>query len=215
MKEGKYIKVDICSVDKDIIFSTKDYDIEGNRLILNGHDLPRVEHKAIIKAVGYMDDGIVIMEGRVTISTELQIKLDILDYEEKQDRRENVKVRTDFKSRILKAYKSNRSKRGLLVNDEMQARDISVGGICFYSNRVFLKGQLLYFEFTQSRAPFILEAVVVRKEAERMKRGYRYRYGCKFVNLTNHQQESICEYVFKIELENYRKIHKEDTHHAY
>ena len=53
-----------------------------------------------------------------------------------------------------------------------------------------------------------LEAVIIRKEFERERKSYRYRYGCKFENLTNKQQEVICEYVFKVELENYRKTHQ-------
>jgi hypothetical protein len=205
MNDEKYIKVDIYTVDQEIILSTKNFNIEGNRMILKGLDLPRVEHKATIKAVGYLKDGIVIMEGKVTISTDLQINMDILDYEEKQERRENVKVKTEFRSRILKAYRSEKSKKGLLVNEDIQTRDISVGGICFYSNRIFLKNQVVFFEFNQSKRPFVIEAMIIRKEFEKNKIGYRYRYGCKFVNLTNSQQQSICEYVFKVELENYRK----------
>ena len=186
MNEGKYIKVELCSVDKEILFSTKDYDIDGDRMILNGRGLPRVEHQAVIRAIGYMDDGIIMMKGKVTISTDMQIKMEILACEEKQERRESVKVRTEFRSRILKVYRNTKSKKGLLVNDEMQARDISLGGICFYCNKVFLKGQANYFEFNQSREPFVLEAVIVRKESEKIKKGSKYKYGCRFSNMTNH-----------------------------
>jgi len=206
MSEGKYIKVDVYSVDREVILSSKNYSIEGNRIILKGDHLPKMEHKAVIKAVGYLEDGIVMMEGKVTISTEMQINIEILDKQEKEDRRQSIKVRTEFRSRILKAYRSGKSRKGLLINEEMEARDISIGGICFYSNRIFLKGQIIYLEFNQGKTPFVLEAEVVRKEQEKVKRGYKYRYGCRFINMTNHQQEIICEYIFKKELENYKKI---------
>ncbi|MEI8216992.1 MAG: PilZ domain-containing protein [Eubacteriales bacterium] len=207
-EKENYIKVDIYSINQEIILSARNCTVDGNRIMLTGIDLPRLEHKTIIKAIGYLKDGIVVMEGIVTISTDLQINLEILDDMQKQERRQNIKVRTEFKSKIIKAYRNVESKRGLIINDEIQARDISVGGICFYSNRRFFKNQAIFFEFNQSKPPFVVEAQILRKETGHNKREYKYRYGCKLVNLSKVQQQSICEYVFKVEIENYRKSNR-------
>lgn len=204
-----YIKVDLFTIDQEIILSAKNCKIDGNKIMLTGKDLPKLDHQTIIRVVGYLSDGIVVMEGLVTISTDLQINLEILDHQQKQERRQNIKVKTEFKSRITKAYRNIKCKRGLIVNEEIQARDISMGGICFYSNKRFLKDQAIFFEFNQSKKPFVIEAVVLRKETGHAKREYKYRYGCKMVNLTKSQQESICEFVFKVEIENYRKAFRE------
>lgn len=203
-----YIKVDLYSVDQEIILSTKNCSVEGNRVMLKGIDLPKIEHRTLIRAIGYLRDGIVIMEGMVTISTDLQINLEILDLSETEERRQNIKVKAEFKSKIIKAYRNRISKREMIVDDVIQTRDVSVGGICFYSNRRFFRNQTIFFEFNQGTRPFAAEAIVLRKETDHGNLEYQYKYGCRLINLTESQQQRICEYVFKIEIENYKKTNR-------
>ena len=213
IENENYIKVDLLDSDQQLLLSARSCKIDDNRIILSGVNLPIINHETQIKAVLYLKDGIMMMHGKVTISTDMQTNIEILDYTEKEERRQNIKVKAEFKSRILKVYRRTRGhefdeigRRGIPLNEEIRARDISVGGICFYSNKRFFKNQSIFFEFDQCKKPFVIEAVVLRKEASERTAEYRYRYGCKLVNLSKVQQESICEYVFRIEIENYKKL---------
>lgn len=204
-EKENYIKVDLYSIDQEVLFSANNCKAEGNRIILTGRDFPKLDHKTIIRAVGYLRDGFVIMEGLVTISTDLQINLEILDHSEKEERRKDIKVKTEFNSKIVKAYRNRTCKYGLMIDAEMQTRDVSMSGICFYSNRRFFIKQALFFEFNQSKKPFVVEALVLRREIKHSKKDYKYRYGCELINLSTSHQQSICEYVFKVEIENHKK----------
>lgn len=203
-----YKKVDIVDADCRILISSVNVNVDKERIILHGDGFPVLAHNTFTKAIGYMKNGVVAMEGTVSLSIESQLNLDVIRKSEKTDRRSYLKVKTDAEVNILATFTS--MGKGLRIGENVRLRDISVGGICFFSDRVYFIKQGLYIELGEIRKGLIVKAVVLRRDKERPLSGFRYRYACKFSELSNLGQRLICEYVFKMELENYRKEKEKD-----
>ncbi len=204
-----YIKIEIISKDCDSSFISSNFTIEDKRLILHGEGFPILDRASTVKAVGQSKDGIVLMEGFVTLSIEKQMNINITHFGEKKDRREYLKVRTDIKARVQRSFMGE-NKRGLIVDKQIQLRDISLGGISFFSNQIFFVNQKLYICLKELHEGLVVKALVLRKEKEGTFSDFRYRYACKFLGLDNLGQRVICEHVFKMEIENYRREEEKD-----
>ncbi len=203
-----YKKVDIVDSDCKVLISSVNINVEKDRIILHGDGFPLLAHNTPAKAVGYMKNGVVAMEGIVSLSIDSQLNLDVIRRSGKTDRRNYLKVKTDAEANVIATFTSGG--KGLLVGESVRLRDISVGGMCFFSNRVYFVKQGLYVKLAEIRNGLIVKAVVLRKNKERPLGSYRYRYACKFIELNNQGQRLICEYVFKMELENYRREKEKD-----
>ena len=204
-----YKKIEVVNGDNKTILKATEYSVMGNRLILHGDNFPLLPLNSVTTIIGFAEDGIVPMNGIVTMSTQKQLNVTVTEFDEKTERRAYVKVRTDVKATVLRAF-MGRSGKCFNYNTEIQLRDISVGGIGFFSNQVFFVNQRLYIELHEIRKDFVLKAVVLRKQREPYTSEYRYRYGCKFVELDKVDERILCEFVFKTELENYQKELEKD-----
>lgn len=200
--EPGYIKIDIVDENCDTVLSSLNFSFEDNRIILHGKKFPLLDRGTEVKAIGHRRDGIVVLEGTVTLSIEKQLNIHITEYGEMCDRREYLKVRTDVKAIIKESY-MGKSRRGLIVDRSVQLRDISIGGLCFFADQVFFPNQRLYIWMHELHKDLVVKAVVLRRKRENPRLGFRYRYACKFVGLNNFGQTIICEHVFRKELENY------------
>lgn len=205
MKEV-YKKIDIFNEEYGVFISSSNINSTSSRITLFGDDLDIIAHHTVVEIIGYSEDGIIRMNGRVTLSTSAQLNMDIIESEGKKERRNFLKVKTKFKIIILRAYSLGKSNKSLMINDSIVTRDLSLGGICFYSNKTFFTNQRLLIDFHHLRSNFIAEALVLRKVHEKHKDGFRYKYGCKFINLDNEQQRVLCEYVFRVQIENHRRL---------
>ena len=96
------------------------------------------------------------------------------------------------------------------VKSKIRLRDISLCGIGFYSNTVFFVKQKIVINLNCIKDDLLVTAQVLRREKEKVPINYKYKYGCKFLGLNNEQQRLICEYVFRLELENYHKERAKD-----
>jgi hypothetical protein len=202
-RKTRLIKIDVQNEKSKSIISSTKFSIEENRLILQGDNFAVIDHGKKVNLVAYYEDGITFMEGIVTLSVEKQINIDLLDAGEKTDRRLYIKVKSSDNAIVLRAHALYDDSRTYNVKSKVRLRDISLGGICFYSNKVFLVNQKVVLNLNSIREDLVVTAQVLRKEKERTPINYKYRYGCKFLPLNNEQQRLICEYVFRLELENY------------
>lgn len=209
MKNSDYKKIEVVNSENETIAASTEFSIIDNRIILHGEDFPLLDHNSAVKVIAFSKDGIVSMDGIVTMSIRKQMNINVVEFREKKERRSYLKVRIDAKAIVRKAF-MGRSGRGFIVNEEIKLRDISVGGICFFSDKVFFVNQRLYIELHEIREGLILKAVVLRKKRESYTTGYRYRYACRFAALNNAEETILCEYVFKMELENYQKELEKD-----
>lgn len=199
-------KIDVFYEEQGIQISSVAVSSMDNRITLMGDQFQLIAHQTLVDVIGYLEDGIVLMTGKVTLSTASQLNLDVESIDEKQERRKYLKVKTNFKTRLIKAHALGKRNKSILVNENVEIRDLSLGGACIYSNKTFFKKQRLYLDFSHLKPGFIAEAIVLRREKESYKIGFRYRYGCQFQNLGNEEQRILCEYVFKIQIQNHKRL---------
>jgi len=178
----------------------------GDRAILQGDDFYLIPHQAAVDVVGYLQDGVVLMSGKVTLSTSSQINLDIIKTDDKQERRSSLKVRVQLRTQLLKALSLGRRSKSYTVNEIIQTRDLSLGGVAFFSNHIFFKKQKVFIDFNLLKPGFIAKAEVLRKERGPFKSGYRFKYGCRFLNISAEEERVLCEFVFRTQIENHKKL---------
>ena len=204
MDNAGYKKISIFDEHGSVVAAAGNVDINENRIILLGEDFCLLPHNTVVYAVGYGEDGIVSMEGRITLSTASQMNLDVLNYSDKEERRNYLKVPINAEGRILKMY--SLGKRGLPIHIDktITLRDISVGGIGFYSNQTLFKQQRLLLRLDAVKQNFTCEAVVLRREKTDFG-NCRYKYGCEFLQPDHEQQRALCSLVFKVQIETHKK----------
>lgn len=197
-------KVDIYDNDDNIIVSSIQISFFEDRITLLGDFPVLLRHGSIVNATGFLDDGFIGFNAVVTLSVETQINLVDVKYGEKKDRRNFLKVKAPYGGILLTGYELNNGKKTLLTDQRIRMRDISVGGVGFYFSRSLIKKQKILLQLDSIQEGFTAEAVVLRKE--KMKHDtYKYRYGCRFLNLDNIQQSILCKYVFKVQIESRRR----------
>lgn len=209
-KKLKFKKVDVIDRDEKLLASSEEVSFSDNRITLHGYDFPVIDHDTRVKILGYFEDGIMPVNGKITLSIETQMNLEIIKSDGKHDRRAYLKVQTDMKAAIKRTYSTGSRGKCLLVNDKVEVRDISAGGICFYSDKIYFVRQKLEISLYELRKDLLVKAVILRKHREYYKPGYRYRYGCEFIEVNNVQQRVIFEYVFKIQLADHHKELEKD-----
>jgi hypothetical protein len=195
--------------EEEVTVSSGNISINGSKIMLMGEDFGLIPHQSIVEVVGYLQDGIVYMNAKVTLSTTSQLNFEIVKTDGKQERRNFLKVKVYMNSRLLRAFALGRSGKGYLINEPIMTRDISLGGIAFYSNSVLFKKQKVELDFNILKPGFIAQAEVLRKERGPFRGGYRFKYGCRFQNISGEEERVLCEFVFRTQIENHKKL----THH--
>lgn len=203
---GVYKKINVFDGDGSVAASAENVSIKENRIILLGDDFRLMPHNTVVSVIAYNDDGILPIEAKITLSTSSQMNLDIVDLAHKTERRTYLKVRTNRKADLLRMYSLGKRGIALNIDEEVTLRDISVGGMCFYSNRVFFKNQRILIRLNDVKQDFICEALILRRQKGKFTEKYRNKYGCRFLGLNNEQQRALCEFVFKIQIENHKKM---------
>lgn len=205
MDAKQYKKIAIFGETGEPILSSSNMTVFDERITLHGKDFPLVSHRTIVNATGYQNDGIVNFLGKVTLSTNAQLNMEIVDFKAKHNRRAYLKVRTDLQTKVLHVYSLGRRKRQFPVREAIELRDISLGGIGFYSNRKYFKKQRIVVDFNELKKDFQATAIILRRSDEDKKYGFKYKYGCMFTDLKTEEQRVLLEYVFKKEIENHKK----------
>jgi c-di-GMP-binding flagellar brake protein YcgR len=198
-------KVDIYDNEDNIVLSSNQVTYNEDRLTLFGDFNILLKHGERVNATGFSEDGFLVFNGVVTLSVQSQLNLADIQYGEKMDRRNFLKVKASFNGVLLMGYELVNGKKTLLTDEVVKVRDISIGGIGFYFKKPLIKRQKILIRLDDIKQGFTTEAIVLRKE--KMKHDYyRYRYGCRFLDLDNVQQSILCKYVFKIQIERRRRI---------
>jgi len=211
LAQNAFIKVSVYYAEEEVTISSTNLNIMGDRIILLGEDFGLIPHQSVVEVIGYLQDGIVFMNARVTLSTASQLNIDILKTNDKQERRNYLKVKVYLNSHLIRAFSLGKSNKSYMINEPIQTRDISLGGVAFYSNRTLLKRQKIALDFNMLKPGFIAMAEVLRRERGPFRGGFRYKYGCRFLNITGEEDRILCEFVFKTQIENHKKItHQED-----
>ena len=197
-------KIDIYDNEDRIVITSNQVTFFEDRITLFGDFAVLLPHGTVVNATGFSEDGFIGFTAVVTLSVETQINLANVKYGEKKDRRNFLKVKVICRGLLLMGYEMTNGKKTLLTDEPIRVRDISVGGVGFYFNKSLIKKQKILVRLDNIQPGFTAEAVVLRKE--KMKHDhYRFRYGCRFLNLDNIQQSLLCKYVFRIQIESRKK----------
>lgn len=205
-----YIKIDVYYAEEEVTVSSGNITAQDERVTLLGEDFGLIPHKSIVEVVGYLQDGIVYMNAEVTLSTESQLNLIIHKTLDKQERRNYLKVKVFMNTKLVRGFSLGRNKKAFTINTPIQTRDISLGGIGFYSSRVLFKMQRIEIDLNMLKPGFIAQAEVLRKERGPFRGGYRFKYGCRFMNISGEEERVLCEFVFRTQIENHRKLMNHD-----
>jgi len=195
-------------IDNNMLGSATVITSDGKRLMLHGENLPIIPNNSLIKAIGYSKDGMLIMEGVISLSMGKQMNLDINESEMRTDRREFFKVKTNEQAIVLFGIMPNK-KHGLSYNERITLRDLSLGGLCFYSNKTYFKNQVLHIELPAVQIGFRPKVKLLRKVREAHKIGYKYRYAGRFIEADATVQRILLEHIFKLELLNHKATEEE------
>ena len=109
-KKLKFKKVDVIDRDEKLLASSEEVSFSDNRITLHGYDFPVIDHDTRVKILGYFEDGIMPMNGKITLSIETQMNLEIIKSDGKHDRRAYLKVQTDMKAAIKRTYSTGAGK---------------------------------------------------------------------------------------------------------
>ncbi|MDD3168925.1 MAG: PilZ domain-containing protein [Eubacteriales bacterium] len=211
MTDSSYIKMDVFYAEEEVTVSSLAVTSMGERVILAGENFGLIPHKSIVEVVGYLQDGIVYMNAEVTLSTSSQLNLTIIKIDDKQERRNYLKVKVFMNTKLVRAFSLGRNKKAFAMNEPIHTRDISLGGIGFYTSRVLFKKQRIEIDLNMLRPGFIAQAEVLRRERGPFRGGYRFKYGCRFMNISGEEERVLCEFVFRTQIENHKKLmHQED-----
>ncbi len=203
---GAFIKMSVYYADDQKTISSNNINVLGERIILLGEDFELLPHQAIVDVVGYLQDGVVFMSGKISLSTQSQINFDIIRSNDKQERRNYLKVKIQMNTKLLRAFSMGRQKKFYALNTPLQTRDISLGGIAFYTDSVLFRKQRINIDLNLLKPGFIVEAEVLRKERGPFRGGFRFKYGCRFLDVSGEEERVLCEFVFRTQLENHRRL---------
>ncbi len=185
------------------------------KLSLKGRDFSLIPHGTEVEAVGYLTGGYVMIAGETALSTDAQLNINVVKISGKQERRSFLKVKAGLGATLTRAFSLGSSRRPYRINEAILTNDLSLGGISFYSNKVFLKKQKVEIDLSAAIPGYKAVAEVLRKEKghflHKIKgafKRYRFLYACRFLNISGEEERALCEFVFRTQLENRRKLLK-------
>lgn len=209
MMQNSFIKISVFYAEKGVTVSSSNINAMGERIILMGEDFGLIPHQSIVDVIGYFQDGVVFMNAKVSLSTSSQLNFDILKRDGKQERRSYLKVKVQINSKLTRAFSLGKREKPYRIDEAIETRDLSLGGVAFYSDSVLFKKQKVELDFNMLRPGFMAQAEVLRKERGPF-HGRRFKYGCRFVNISGEEERVLCEFVFRTQINNHRKAAYQD-----
>ena len=219
--ERALVKVDLVNVDEGISISSERAQFSAYRLIMyaiQGNEFPILPHQTQVDMIAYYEDGIKLMWGEVSLSLPGQINVEVLSNSgKKQERRKNLKVRTSFDAKVLAVESMGRRKRRMKVKSDIRVRDLSLGGVGFFSDSLFFRNQVIALDLSYLKPGFVVDFQVLRREKNIGYGGYppgfKYKYGGRVLRLTGEEERMVCEYVFKVQITDYNRRKETSAQH--
>lgn len=95
----------------------------------------------------------------------------------------------------------------VIMKTQVCIEDISAGGVMISADKEFSINDQLSFRFEKSRVPLNLRAMILRKQIVKLR---EYKYGCKFVQISEPDVAMLCEYIYKRQMEIYKSNQFDD-----
>ena len=208
--EKALVKLELINVDEGVRISSEQTKISAYRLILYpsiAEMFPIIPHQTQVDIIAYYEDGIQMMWGEISLSLPEQINVEVLSSAgERQERRKNLKVRTSFDAKVVAMKSLGKRKRRMRTNANIRVRDLSLGGVGFFSDSLFFRNQMISIDLSYLKPGFIVEFLVLRREkiiGYGFAPSFRYKYGGMVLKLSGEQERMVCEYVYKVQITDY------------
>lgn len=188
-------KVEIYSMTDVMLASGFLVDLSDNHMEIVGEYFPHYERGENLKICVYDDmRGIcwyLTSVDYATIDRLILVDFNLLDVIQ---RRKSIKVKTAFNTNIYIIYAGDNNKVGLDTPIKIVVKDISVGGIYFISEQIFLEGSHFEFYFNQGTKHLRIKTRVLRKQELS---GEKWGYGCQFTDITEKEQDILFAYLWE------------------
>lgn len=188
-------KVEIYSMTD--VFLAKGFivDLSEDQMEIVGEIFPHFERGENLKICAYDDmRGICWYLTSVRDATMDRLILTDFNLLDVIQRRRSIKVKTTFRTNIYLVYSADGDKIELEAPVKITIKDISVGGIYFIAEQLFLEGSHFEFFFNQGKKHLRVKTKILRKQALS---GEKWGYGCQFMGITEKEQDIIFTFLWE------------------
>ncbi len=191
---------------KEVFFPKDFFKIKGKELVLiKGVNLPLLETGQLVDVVfEYVNGTRVKYLTTIDIGTEFQINFHLGEGTELEERRRSFKVASCFKGHSDYFI---RNEETFTHEEPIQLcfKDINIGGTFFRTSYIYQEGDQVMLSFLDGKVEVISEVLRIQDKNE----NGEYGYGCKFLNVTQAQEEMIARFIFDCQLAEREKAKKQ------
>lgn len=212
INKEKIRKADIYDANGDHVLTTssitfpKDFfRIKSQELVvIKDNNMPQLDKSQPITVIfEYLNGTRVKYETKIDICTEMQLNFHVDVGEILEDRRSSFKLKTEFEG-FSKYFVRN--EEPVLFDEPLPIHfaNINLGGVLFSADYEFEKDDTVDLVFMDGEMELMAE-ILRRQETDT---GELVGYGCKFLNVTQAQEEMLAKFIFRqqvIEREKMRK----------
>ncbi len=190
---------------KSVSFPKDFFKIKGKDLVmLKGSDFPIISKEEYIDVIfEYINGTRMKYTTSVDLCTEYQINFHVGDGVALEERRQSYKVNVSFGGEVLFYVREEE-----MVNFESPVKvdivNINLGGVYFRSDFEFEEGDQVMLNFLDGKMEFLSDILRVQRSVD----GEIDGYGCRFLNITHTQEESLARYLIECQLIEREKLRK-------
>lgn len=187
------------------VFFPKDFfKVKGTDFVmLKGNDYPVLPTGEAIDAIFEYGTGTrVRYRTAIDLCTEYQINFRVSDGEVMEERRRSFKITVDMDGQSP-FFIRGEEMFSFADPVEMHIININLGGVLFSSNSDFEPGDQVMLDFMDGEMQLLIEILRI----QRGKDGSVEGYGCKFLDITESQEEKLAKFIIDCQvLERERKL---------
>ena len=187
------------------VFFPKDFfKVKGTDFVmLKGNDYPVLPTGEAIDAIFEYGTGTrVRYRTAIDLCTEYQINFRVSDGEVMEERRRSFKITVDMDGQSP-FFIRGEEMFSFADPVEMHIININLGGVLFSSNSDFEPGDQVMLDFMDGEMQLLIEVLRI----QRGKDGSVEGYGCKFLDITESQEEKLAKFIIDCQvLERERKL---------
>lgn len=204
INKDKIIRVLIYGTGEKLLIATKSvyfpkdfFKIKGTDLVmLKGSDFPLISKGEPINAIFEYRNGTRIKyKTTVDLCTEYQMNFHVGEGEILQERRRSFKITVDFNGNSPFFI---RGEEMFSFDDpiELHFINLNLGGVLFSTNAAFECGDQVMLSFLDGEMQLLAEILRAQKDEN----GNLVGYGCKFLNVSQSQEEKLARFIYDCQL---------------
>lgn len=188
-------KVEIYSMTDVMLANGSLVDIDDDHMEIVGEYFPHFERGENLKVCVYDNfQGICWYLTSVNDATMLRLILTDFNLLDVIQRRKSIKIKTTFNTLIHAVYSIDNERIELESPVEITAKDLSVGGVYFISERLFLEGTGVEFLFNRVEPNLRIKTRILRKQELS---GDKWGYGCQFWDVTPREADIVFAFLWE------------------